>query len=70
MKLAQVKRLAICAAKRDGYNQTIIQCGDGTYSFCREWYGNPTVWLETEDKIVGHIIYKAGTGRYMYVKTR
>lgn len=41
-----IKKNAILAAKRDGYDQVIIKAKDGSYSFsrkypgcCPEWYG-------------------------------
>ena len=44
------------AAKRDGYNQVVYSCDDGTFSFCREASGKPTVPLFQGERIVGRIL--------------
>lgn len=44
------------AAIRDGYNQYVFACGDGTFSFCREADGKPTVSLFQSKHIIGRVL--------------
>lgn len=44
------------AAKRDGYNQYVFACDDGTFSFCREADGKPTVPLFQGEHIIGRVL--------------
>lgn len=44
------------AAKRDGYNQVVYSCDDGTFSFCREAAGKPTVSLFKGEHIIGRVL--------------
>lgn len=52
----QVVKNAIEQAKIEGYNQTVIACNDGTFSFCREAYGKPTVTIFGDEHIIGRVI--------------
>lgn len=50
-------------AKRDGRDQTIVACPDGSYCFCREAYGRPTVPVLDDEEIIGHVVAIWGVSR-------
>lgn len=53
---SQIKKNAILAAERDGYNRIILRCSDGTFSFTREAYGRPVTPLFEDEQIVGRVV--------------
>lgn len=53
---SQIKKNAILAAERDGYNRIILRCSDGTFSFTREAYGRPATPLFEDEQIVGRVV--------------
>jgi len=54
--MEEIIKNATMAAKHDGYNQVVISCDDGTFSFCHEAAGKPTVSIFNDEHIIGHVI--------------
>jgi hypothetical protein len=54
--LSQITKNAIVAAKRDGYNQVVMACADGTYSFVREANGKPVTSVFKNERAIGRVV--------------
>jgi len=57
------------AARRDGYDQIVIACPDGTFSFCRDY---PDVAIGQGEQIVGRVLtsWELGMFRVNYRKVK